>query len=204
MTAAHCVDSARLLPQAITVTFGRGDLRIREGVTVGVKEIRIDPDFRDTDFEGEAVHHHDIAILILEQPQPGPFVEIADPQRNTSSQNITTAPDDTRTPSDQGTLAATATVLGWGATAEDDTSNTLLRSATVPLVPDSTCATAYGFAFDPTDMLCAGSPAADTGEYDSGGPLLSSGRLLALTSWGKGSARPGFPGVYTRIPALTF
>jgi secreted trypsin-like serine protease len=53
-------------------------------------------------------------------------------------------------------------------------------------------------------MLCAGSTEADTGEFDSGGPLVVNGRLAGLTSWGKGSARSGFPGVYTRLPSTPF
>ncbi|WP_327099819.1 serine protease [Nocardia vinacea] len=186
VTAAHCVELARLLPQAITVTFGRTDLRSHDGVTVGVKEIRIHPDFRETDFEGESVHHNDLAILILDEPRPGPFLEIAAPQR------------------DPRAYGDTATIVGWGATSENDTSNTLLRSATVPIVPNTTCAAAFGSAFDPADMFCAGSTDADTAEYDSGDPLLASGRLLGLTSWGKGSARPGFPGVYAYLTDLSF
>ncbi|MEV5832472.1 serine protease [Nocardia sp. NPDC052112] len=186
VTAAHCVQLAQLLPQAITVTFGRTDLRSHDGVTVGVKEIRIHPDFRETDFEGETVHHNDLAILVLDDPRPGPFLEIAAPQP------------------DPRAYGDTATIVGWGATSESDTSNTLLRSAAVPIVPNSTCAAAFGSAFDPADMFCAGSTDADTAEYDSGDPLLVSGRVLGLTSWGKGSARPGFPGVYAYLTTLSF
>ncbi|MFD6160742.1 serine protease [Nocardia sp. NPDC060256] len=176
LTAAHCVSLARLVSQAVTVTFGRTDLRDSDGVKVHVKDIRIHPDFYDTDFDGETVHHNDLAILTLDHPQPGPFVKVGTAQ------------------------AKTGTILGWGATSEADETNTHLRHATVPLVSDTDCAAAYGSAYDPTDMLCAGSPEADTAEYDSGGPLLIDGQLTALTSWGKGAARPGFPGVYTRIP----
>ncbi|WP_246003100.1 S1 family peptidase [Nocardia tenerifensis] len=179
LTAAHCVDLARFAPRALTVTFGRSDLRSSSGITVGVKGIRVHPDFHDTDFEGETVHHSDLAVLTLDAPQPGPFLKVAAPQSDTG------------------------TILGWGATSETDESNTHLRTATVPLVPDSTCAAAYGDAFDPRVMLCAGSTAADTAQYDSGGPLLVDGQLVGLTSWGKGAAREGFPGVYTRLSALT-
>ncbi|MFI9404786.1 S1 family peptidase [Nocardia sp. NPDC052316] len=180
VTAAHCVALARQVPQALTVTFGRTELRESTGVTVRVKDVRIHPDFHDSDFDGETVHHNDLAILTLDRPQPGPVLEVAVPQ------------------SDSGTI------LGWGATSEADDSNTHLRTATVPLVPDAECAAAYGAAFDPRDMLCAGSTAADTGQYDSGGPLLVDGRLVGLTSWGKGAARPGFPGVYTKLSAVLF
>lgn len=180
LTAAHCVSLAQLVAQPVTVTFGRTDLRDSEGVKVHVKDIRIHPGYHDTDFDGETVHHNDLAILTLDRPQPGPFVKVAAAQGNTG------------------------TILGWGATSESDESNTHLRSATVPLVPDADCAAAYGSAFDPNEMLCAGSPAADTAEYDSGGPLLVDGQLAGLTSWGKGAARPGFPGVYTKLSAVGF
>ncbi|MEV6137639.1 serine protease [Nocardia sp. NPDC051990] len=186
VTAAHCVELARLLPQAISVTFGRTDLRSYDGVTVGVKEIRVHPDFRKTDFDGETVHHNDLAILVLDKPMPGPYLEVAPPQH------------------DPRAYGDTGTIVGWGGTTEDDTSNTLLRSATVPIVPDAICAAAYGSAFDPADMLCAGSPDADTAEYDSGDPLIAAGRLIGVTSWGKGSARPGFPGVYAYLTSSSF
>lgn len=186
VTAAHCVELARLLPPAITITFGRSDLRSTAGVTVGVKEIRIHPDFRKTDFDGETVHHNDLAILVLDEPRPGPYLEIAVPQH------------------DPRAYGDTGTIVGWGGTTEADTANTVLRSATVPIVPDATCAAAYGSAFDPADMFCAGSPDADTAEYDSGAPLIAAGRLLGLTSWGKGSARPGFPGVYAYLTTFDF
>ncbi|MCW2947009.1 MAG: trypsin-7-like, partial [Actinoallomurus sp.] len=44
---------------------------------------------------------------------------------------------------------------------------------------------------------------ADTCQFDSGGPLVVQGRLAGLTSWAYGCARPGYPGVYTRLPAFT-
>jgi secreted trypsin-like serine protease len=180
ITAAHCVEVAIFLPEALTATFGRTELHSGDGTTVHVTNIRIHPDFHDTDFDGETVHHHDVAILTLDRPQPGPFLKIA------------------------AAGGGVGTVLGWGATAEDDSSNTRLRAALVPLVSDNACAPDYGSAFDPADMLCAGSTEADTGEFDSGGPLVVNGRLAGLTSWGKGSARSGFPGVYTRLPSTPF
>ncbi|MGO4613320.1 trypsin-like serine protease [Nocardia sp. 2YAB30] len=72
------------------------------------------------------------------------------------------------------------------------------------MVADADCATACGSAFDPRTMLCAGSPDVDTARYDSGGPLLVDGRLAGLASWSKGTARPGFPTVYTRLPNAGF
>lgn len=37
---------------------------------------------------------------------------------------------------------------------------------------------------------------------DSGGPLVVDGVLIGLVSWGRGCARPDYPGVYSSVPAL--
>ncbi|WP_063017883.1 S1 family peptidase [Nocardia niwae] len=180
ITTAHCVALAQPLAQTLTATFGRDDLRGREGNTVHVKNIRIHPDFRATVLDTTTAYQNDMAILTLDEPQPGPTITVA------------------------AAALGTGTILGWGATSETDEANTRLRAANVPLAIDGECAAAYGSAFDPHTMLCAGTPAADTAQYDSGGPLLVDGRLTGLTSWGVGAARPGFPTVYTRVSATNF
>ncbi|WP_309231717.1 serine protease [Nocardia sp. SYP-A9097] len=177
ITAAHCVQLAQLLPQALTVTFDRSELSSGEGFTVSVTAVRIHPDFRQDTVDGVDVYHHDVAILTLKQAQSRPTVEIAAPQ------------------------GTSGTILGWGGTSDGDTANTRLHMTTVPLVGDDDCARAYPGAFDASEMVCAGSTTADTGEYDSGGPLLTDGKLVGITSWGRGAAQPGYPGVYTRLPA---
>jgi secreted trypsin-like serine protease len=176
LTAAHCAQPFAGFPRALTVTFGRSNLWDPDGVTVGVAAVHVDPDFAETSFDGTTVEHHDLARLTLAQPQHRPLARLegaANPK--------------------------TATALGWGGTSESDLLNTALRAATVPLVSDRACAAAYGPAFDPHDMRCAGSTSADTATFDSGGPLLSGDGVIGLTSWGLGSARPGYPGVYTRV-----
>jgi secreted trypsin-like serine protease len=90
-----------------------------------------------------------------------------------------------------------------------------MQHARVPITTDAYCASAYpsglgeaqndGY-FDPSTMLCAGYPrgGTDTCQGDSGGPLLvprARGRLLlvAATSFGKGCAEAGHPGVYALL-----
>lgn len=177
LTSAHCVQIAQLLPRALTVTFDRSDLTSHDGTTVGVTEVRLHPDFRTDTVDGVDVYHHDLAILTLATPQNRPTVPIAAPQ------------------GDSGT------VLGWGTTSDTGLFNTVLRRATVPMVSDADCAAAYPGAFDASDMVCAGSSTADTGELDSGGPLFVDGKLVGITSWSRGTALPGYPTVYTRLPA---
>ncbi|MEV6769459.1 serine protease [Nocardia sp. NPDC051030] len=176
LTAAHCVSLAGLVPQALTVTFDRSDLSVKDGTKVGVTAVRLHPDFREETVDGVDVYHNDVAVLTLAQAQSRPTVQIA------------------------AAHGGSATILGWGGTSDGDTSNTRLHTATVPLVSDDDCARAYPAAFNATEMVCAGSTTADTGEYDSGGPLLVDGKLAGLTSWGRGVAQPGYPGVYTRLP----
>ncbi|WP_297625808.1 S1 family peptidase [Nocardia sp.] len=178
LTAAHCVQVAQQLPEWLTVTFGRSDLRSGDGVTATVAAVRIDPDFRTDVVDGVLVYHHDVAVLTLTESQARPTVEIGAPH------------------------GSSGTVLGWGGTSDSDSSNTRLRTAIVPFATGADCARAYPGAFDAREMVCAGSTDADTGDFDSGGPLLADdGKLVGLTSWGRGAAQAGFPGVYTRLPA---
>jgi len=111
---------------------------------------------------------------------------------------------------------ALATIAGFGTTSESSsTPPPRMRHARVPITTDAYCAQAYprgldevqddGY-FDPKTMLCAGYPqgGTDTCEGDSGGPLLARtprGRLLlvAATSFGKGCAEAGHPGVYALV-----
>lgn len=184
VTAAHCVNLFRFTPGAVNAVFGRANLKVKDGQSVKVKKIWINPNFKETEFMDDTVEHNDTAILTLSSAvdrAPLPLI-------------------------DQGAAYPAgdpAQVLGWGTTSESDLSNTLLRSTTVPLVADSTCQTAYGSSFEAATMVCAGTTTDDTCEYDSGGPLILNGRLAGLTSWAHGCAREGFPGVYTRLSAFT-
>jgi secreted trypsin-like serine protease len=96
---------------------------------------------------------------------------------------------------------ATARILGWGTTSENGSSSNQLRTATVPIVSDTSCKSSYGSDFIATDMVCAGytSGGVDTCQGDSGGPLLIGGVLAGITSWGEGCAEAGYPGVYSRL-----
>jgi secreted trypsin-like serine protease len=184
VTAAHCVDFIRAVPGLLSATFGRADLAKKDGETVQVKSIWVHPDFHETEFRGETVEHNDVAVLTLSRPVVD---RVALPIDRTG----------------QYPAGADAQVLGWGTTSERDLFNAKLRQATIPLVADAKCAAAYGSSFDHRDMVCAGTPHADTCQFDSGGPLILQGRLAGLTSWAYGCARPGYPGVYTRLSAFT-
>jgi secreted trypsin-like serine protease len=179
LTAGHCVSMLRSVPGVLTVSFGRDDLTDRGGETVAVTSVRLHPKYRETSFKGETVSHHDLAVLTLARRVNRPSAPLGPPG-----------------------AARTGEIAGWGFTSENDLFNTRLRAARVPLPGDAACRRAYGDSFDPSDMLCAGSPKADSCQFDSGGPLIAGGRVAALVSWGYGCGKPGYPGVYAELASL--
>lgn len=184
VTAAHCVDFLRAVPSLLSTTFGRADLTKKDGQSVPVRSVWVQPGFQETSFRGETVEHHDVAVLTLARPVDTIALPLI-------GRGGVYPPN------------GTAQVYGWGTTSETDLVNAKLRQATVPLVSDARCAAAYGSSFDRRDMVCAGSTHVDTCQFDSGGPLVIQNRLAGLTSWAYGCARSGFPGVYTRLASFT-
>ncbi|MFC9995924.1 S1 family peptidase [Nocardia sp. NPDC127526] len=190
VTAAHCVHHFRAAPELLRLTFGRADLTADVGETVTATAIRVHPGYADSAFislEGESnpVHYNDIAMVTIDPPLPE-RATLALPEREWT---------------DLYGPGASVLVQGWGQTSIGDPSNDRLRRTTVAVTDDSACAAAYGSFFDPAQMVCAAAPGQDTCNFDSGGPAIIHGVLAGLASWGSGCARPGFPGVYTRLAA---
>ncbi|WP_316740555.1 serine protease [Streptomyces sp. MK7] len=180
VTAAHCV--AGESAAGVRVVGGRTYRDGTDGTVSEVSGIWTDPGYTD------AASGDDVAVLTLSTAMPyatAPYVS----------------------PTDTGAYAAgtTARVLGWGTTSESGSSSDQLRTATVPVVSDADCASAYGSDFVASDMVCAGysSGGTDTCQGDSGGPLLVGGVLAGITSWGNGCAKAGYPGVYTRLTTFS-
>ncbi|MFE9608824.1 trypsin-like serine protease [Streptomyces sp. NPDC006012] len=101
-----------------------------------------------------------------------------------------------------------AKVYGWGRTSStsEDISETL-KTATLPVQSDTTCAGAYGSDLVKGHMVCAGTPAtgSDTGTTtacngDSGGPLVVGGRIVGIVSWGvQDCVAQGAYSVFTKV-----
>ncbi|MFB7505708.1 S1 family peptidase [Streptomyces broussonetiae] len=180
VTAAHCM--AGESTSSIRVVGGRTYLNGTDGTVSKVSKIWINPDYTD------ATSGHDVSVLTLSTSMP-----------YTAAKYVSS--------SDTGVYAAntTARILGWGTTSENGSSSNQLRTATVPLVADSSCKSSYGSDFVQSDMVCAGytSGGVDTCQGDSGGPLLIGGVLAGITSWGEGCAEAGYPGVYTRLTTFS-
>lgn len=173
VTAAHCVDTMR--PDQLRVVAGRTDMRTRAGVVTGVSDIWVHPQF-ERPTQGE-----DIAVVTLDRELPYGTIPLSTGLRGYQP----------------GTMAS---VFGWGYTTEGGEPSPVLQQARVPIVSDADCAAAYE-VYDPYSMVCAGYPqgGVDACRGDSGGPLVVDGRLIGVVSFGTGCARPGKPGVYTRV-----
>ncbi|KAF5286946.1 hypothetical protein FQR65_LT12405 [Abscondita terminalis] len=92
---------------------------------------------------------------------------------------------------------APAVVTGWGTTSEGGHNPSQLRKVTVNHVSYPDCDNVYVGLTD--RMICYGAPRKDSCQGDSGGPLVADGKQIGIVSWGKGCARPDYPGVYTKI-----
>jgi secreted trypsin-like serine protease len=180
VTAAHCVVGETT--SSVRVVGGRTYLNGTNGTVSKVSKIWINPDYTD------ATNGDDVAVLTL-------------------STSMSYTPASYVASTDTGVYAtgATARIIGWGTTSESGSSSNQLRTATVPIVSNSSCAGSYGSDFVASDMVCAGytNGGTDTCQGDSGGPLLIGGVLAGITSWGNGCAEAGYPGVYTRLTTFS-
>jgi trypsin len=105
---------------------------------------------------------------------------------------------------DQGLGAATSSASATRSFFPQDLpGHVLLHEVTLPTVSDAACAKYYGQTVVPEMMLCAGTikGGKDSCQGDSGAPLLLAGTnvQVGIVSFGDGCARPGVPGVYSRI-----
>ena len=99
-----------------------------------------------------------------------------------------------------------ATVTGWGTTSEGGNASQSLRRADLPIIATAACNEAYPDQVT-SGHVCAGyeQGGVDSCQGDSGGPLIvrqgESNRYVqvGVVSWGYGCARPGNPGIYTRV-----
>lgn len=194
LTAAHCGVS----PGAQARVGGVDSL---SGTPYEVTSVLAHPDYESLERSGLAIA--DIAVLQLREPVTNGLPLLLNA--------------DSKEPSD-GSFARAA---GYGLIAEGWSGSTrarALRRVDMPAVPPTACRTAFrrvGASAVARNVstkahLCAGyveTPPpcrGDTCLGDSGGPLIvrtSSGELIqvGVTSAGLGCARPGLPGVYSRL-----
>ncbi|MGW0520517.1 S1 family peptidase [Crossiella sp. NPDC003009] len=175
LTAAHCAVGRQ--PKDLLVLAGREDLLALGGEVRTLTGIWIHPFYTDVRAG------HDVAVLRLTLPLALPTLPLATP-----ADTLLYGP------------GSYATALGWGRTAEGGFPSRYLLKAALPVVSDPLCQSVLA-GFEAGSMLCAGYAhgGVDTCQGDSGGPLVAGGKLVGVTSWGIGCARPFQPGVYVRV-----
>nr|XP_003704850.2 PREDICTED: trypsin-1-like [Megachile rotundata] len=97
-------------------------------------------------------------------------------------------------------------VTGWGALDEGGPISPTLQEVTVPILTNAECReTKYPSRKITDNMICAGykDGMKDSCQGDSGGPLHvvtnNTHSVVGVVSWGEGCAKPGYPGVYSRV-----
>ncbi|XP_023243441.1 clotting factor B-like isoform X2 [Centruroides sculpturatus] len=185
LTAAHCFDSESKKSSDYIVKVG-GHKR-NEGRNYGVSTITIHPRYRS------GQHYNDIAVLKLNSSIPN-VKPICLPSNNERYDR------------------ESVTVIGWGVTSFAGRPADALQEAKINMIPNSQCNASYtqlkvsslprGIT---SEFVCAGisSGGKDSCQGDSGGPLMIRSiftwRIIGIVSFGYQCAKPGFPGVYTRV-----
>ncbi|KAF7386177.1 hypothetical protein HZH68_013309 [Vespula germanica] len=184
LTAAHCVKGFMWF--MIKVTFGEHDRCIDKGLETRYVVRVLTGDFSFLNFD------NDIALLRLNDRVP--FSD-------------TIRPICLPTIKENEYIGSKAIAAGWGTLKEEGKPSCLLQEVEVPVMSLQDCRnTSYSPRMISDNMLCAGYPDGmkDSCQGDSGGPLITEREdkryeIIGIVSWGNGCARPGYPGVYTRI-----
>eukprot|EP00096_Caligus_rogercresseyi_P005409 TRINITY_DN2080_c1_g1_i1.p1 TRINITY_DN2080_c1_g1~~TRINITY_DN2080_c1_g1_i1.p1 ORF type:complete len:394 (-),score=24.40 TRINITY_DN2080_c1_g1_i1:128-1309(-) len=179
-TAGHCFNSIN----EVEVIIGEHNIKLNNDTTERFSVAKIEVHKL---FNVGAMNDYDITILTLDHPvkfrreiQPVclPF-------------------------KDEDFVGTICTITGWGRLSEVGPQPAILNEVDVPVITNAICKKSYDELT--SRMICAGYDEGklDACQGDSGGPLACPQNkrmvLAGATSFGFGCARPGYPGVYTRI-----
>ncbi|XP_037552681.1 coagulation factor VII [Nematolebias whitei] len=186
LTASHCLENTQ--PQFLKVIAGEHNINVNESTEQVIQVVEI---IMHENYVIRTVDN-DIALLRLASPIVySPYVvPVCLPTRPLAERELW--------------AVEWHTVSGWGKRSENGPTSVLLRRTKVPRIRTQTCVEESGVALT-TNMFCAGylDGRTDSCKGDSGGPLVTQYKktvfLLGIVSWGKGCARPGNYGIYTRV-----
>ncbi|CAL9291183.1 trypsin-like serine protease [Streptomyces sp. R02] len=189
LTAAHCVKGYNWYLNGAVVT-GATQLPSADGDLHGGTATAVWRQWHNPAYN-EAAIDNDIAVLTLPVP-----VKATPLRMTTAGDTASYAP------------GTNARVYGWGRTTSTNNEiSEYLKTATLPIQSDATCAGAWGSDYVRGHMVCAGTPAtgSDAGTTtacngDSGGPLVVNNRIVGVVSWGvEDCVAKGAYGVFTKV-----
>lgn len=192
ITAAHCVSRGGVTGAAsnFQVLVGAHNLG-SSGQLFSVERVKAHEAYNENQMQ------NDIALLRLRSPiNFGSFGGRARP--------VCLPPPTLDSPS-RNLVGKMSTVVGWGTTREGGSISRTLRQVQIPIISNEECARKYNSISVREGQICAAyaSGGRDSCQGDSGGSLTlpDGGKYyqLGVVSWGSGCARPGAPGVYTRV-----
>ncbi|TMS01034.1 Coagulation factor VII, partial [Larimichthys crocea] len=186
LTASHCLESYDA--QFLKVVAGEHNTEVNEGTEqhIQVAEIIMHENYKTITAD------NDIALLRLASPivYTAYAVPVCLPTRPLAERDLW--------------AVSLHTVSGWGRRGENGPTSHILRRLKVPRIRTQQCVEDSGVVLT-DNMFCAGyiEGRQDSCKGDSGGPLVTEYKktafLLGIVSWGKGCARPGNYGIYTRV-----
>ncbi|KAM6957989.1 uncharacterized protein LKV04_022125 [Tautogolabrus adspersus] len=186
LTASHCLEDTEV--QFLQVVAGEHNTEVNEGTeqVIQVSEIIMHENYV------KSTANNDIALLRLASPiiYTTYAVPVCMPTRPLAERDLW--------------AVRLHTVSGWGRRGENGPTSSLLRRLMVPRIRTQQCVEESGVVLT-ENMFCAGyiEGRQDSCKGDSGGPLVTEYKktvfLLGIVSWGKGCARPGNYGIYTRV-----
>jgi|GEM_PF-1799749 len=191
LTTAHC-----LLNEP-----GTGLLALDE-VSIILGLHKLDQQTNTQEIQAAALVMHEAYSLATNENDIG-LIKLAEPAQLNETVSLVSLVG----PTEFDTWVAPGTLgwaTGWGATIQGGYASAILQEVALPIITNQTCNESYDGAIT-GNMFCAGFPEGgkDACQGDSGGPLsVSDGvqwKQAGIISWGKGCARPGYYGVYTRI-----
>ncbi|XP_053600595.1 trypsin-2-like isoform X2 [Plodia interpunctella] len=181
MTAAHCAQNV----DPTTVVLRAGSAWRKNGTVIPIASVTPHPEYDNPPFDKDvAVMKTVLPMTFDETMQP-----IALPEREE--------------PVDEGmTLIAS----GWGRMMQGaPTIPERLMEVEIPVVSYFRCMLVY-YSVLTRNMLCAGNfffGGKGTCQGDSGGPAVQNGKVVGITSFGRGCAQPLSPSVFALVSAPT-
>ncbi|XP_017097741.2 trypsin alpha-4-like [Drosophila bipectinata] len=178
ITAAHCLRGTPT--SSVFVRVGTADLD-KGGQVVAVSKIICHEDFNETTVANDiAVLHLNSSLLMGEDVRAIPLAD--EPPRP----------------------GARALVSGWGLVGLNLLKSKVLLAADLQIVDHEHCNKDY-HGMIKNVMICASTPGKNACSYDSGGPLVSGGKLVGIVSFGISCASKGYPNlpdVYANVAEL--